>query len=123
MKAEDLRKGNWVNVTKSPFETEIGQYQISSQGIMYLDDKDNVNDYIVEPIPLNEEWLFNKFGFEYETNEGDAYLVNGMIWIYDCKRVYLVDENLHFLFIKEINFVHEIQNFYKEITGKELTLN
>ncbi len=78
----------------------------------------------ISGIPLTEDWLI-KFGFVKKFTAAFAAFDLGKI------RIYLREgqpATLHYNAdrgwypeIKEINYVHEVQNFMKEWTGKELT--
>jgi len=73
-----------------------------------------------KPIPLTEEWL-TKLGFkslEYREFWGHGYFYKGII-------IYI--ENNEFRFYYQTNraytiyeYVHELQNLYQSLTGKEL---
>lgn len=75
---------------------------------------------VVHPIPLTDEWLVklghtdeNKhtfFGFFGLLKQGDLYHL--------C---YLSDQCLT-VFAKKFKYVHQVQNFYHELKGEELTL-
>lgn len=68
----------------------------------------------VEPIPITEDWL-SKFGFEKSTawfRKGN-HAINLMIaGLYEFKNIP----------IKEVSYVHELQNLYFALTGEELSL-
>jgi hypothetical protein len=81
----------------------------------------------IEPIPLTEEWLLN-LGFNYDdmedTNENDNlwyHLVYGDFRFSSDKSI-----NFESVFIRlnktnlEIKYVHQLQNLYFALTGKEL---
>lgn len=79
----------------------------------------------IYPIRLTEEWLL-KFGFEKEFNNS-----NGKWQFFiskDGSNVIIEKFNEQWIFIWELNFVgrpigfvHELQNIYFALTGKELT--
>jgi len=80
----------------------------------------------IKPIPITEDWLL-KFGFELSLNNwygGKGIHVNGrVIWLmkvdYDKKyRVHLTDTS-----ICHVKHVHELQNLYFALTGKELQIS
>ena len=118
MKANELRIGNLILFYKDVIEinyinkTHIGYGKGNFAPISF-------NNF--EPIPLTEEWLI-KLGFEKKQRlyvlsflrvEINKY-INGK-WEYtllfnDIKK------------IKEIKYVHKLQNLYFELTGEELTI-
>ena len=103
MKANELRIGNYV------YDTLGKVNKIDLEAITYIV-KEPHNQ--VKPIPLTEEWLL-KFDMEliskitYSPKEGLLRLSNG-----DTKGT---------LLIPHIKYVHQLQNIYFELTGKELT--
>lgn len=76
------------------------------------------------PIPLTEEWLL-KFGFG-EWKEGEKCFYNGTFdWMLNPYKQYW-----HFYahnevggktwFLKDIQYIHQLQNLYFALTGEEL---
>lgn len=122
MKASELRIGNWVysNAIHKPFQVDIGT--LKHIGEMYMT---NPPKPIVEPIPLNEEWLV-KFGFKGQ----QVYESVSDYWIPDGYRtkghkVQTDGETFVFMGYKdgiEIDYVHQLQNLYFALTGEELTI-
>jgi hypothetical protein len=111
MKANELRIGNWVEIT----QPKKGIYTTVEQSTFSTNIENNF-----KPIPLTEEWLL-KFGF---TN-------NNVDSIYEIKNYYLEyiqDGNLNFYFFEygewfiKIAHVHKLQNLYFALTGEELTI-
>jgi len=136
MRSSELRIGNLVKVDSNPFESVT---QIFKDGVV-TDAYDVVNSFKdLEPIPLTEEWLV-KFGFEksidgFEMSK-DITIRNNNGWvkemvffqiddglcgvslrdIYDCgeKETYVIEI--------DIEYVHQLQNLFWCLTGKELTI-
>jgi hypothetical protein len=120
MKATDLRLGNLIKKNNKI-------YEISSLFFVDLYDgtiRENYNNsYVIEPIQLTEEWLL-KFGFE-----------KTMSWTYvkdlvgNLQLVYYLGEKgwsigfNSYSDFSNLKYVHQIQNLYFALTGKELTLN
>ena len=65
----------------------------------------------LKPILLTEEWLL-KFGFSIFKN---MYFIKGM-QIWKCNDLFLCNKNGIY-----IKYVHQLQNLYFALTGKELT--
>ena len=105
--------GNVINVTATWIK-EQAQCDVS-------------NCEYLQPIPLNEEWLL-KFGFErtylsefrskftHKDNRCSAYnfssehkSMQGFTW--------------HGRYVKNIEYVHQLQNIYFSLIGEELTLS
>ena len=106
MVAQELRIGNLI---------EQGVIEMMSQNAVWINEKLLLIDEI-QPIPLTEEWLL-KFGFEkFKGNNTDCFLDN-----------FETSCNMELFFwkgtqIKNINYVHQLQNLYFALTEKELTL-
>ena len=133
MKASELRIGNLVYVSDN--ETNIIFKQITPiniHNLMHLTgwDKSPI-DIEFEPIPLTEEWLY-KFGFTnidkgdndyitYADSNHDYYL---QIDVRRKNGKYLILDNsfddLRAFSMVDIMYVHQLQNLYFALTGKEL---
>jgi hypothetical protein len=116
IQANELRLGNLILKNN-----EI--HEISSLFFVDLHDgtiRENYNNsYIIEPIPLTEEW-FLKFGFRTEETycfELDDISINTkreLMWVFTkCKN------NVELEFPK---YVHELQNLYFALTNNELEI-
>ena len=127
MKAREVRIGNCLLINGEPREIwAIGDIRDS-----WLDVDRDINDGTdnkFEGIQITEDWLV-KFGFEYDESEEIYYLktfqdgfqgeidaIQIEVLITDEIGVYKDDK-----FICKINFVHQLQNLYFSLTGKELT--
>ena len=126
MKAEELRLGNYTEyniIDEGRDEWIFNQVEISD----LADPRD------LRPIPLTEEWLLN-FGFERD-DEDEAYVGSGL-YIEDRNRDrYMSQEKRDSLkdsfgvwfvnsgrLIRDIKYVHQLQNLYFALTGEELTI-
>jgi len=122
MKVTELRIGNWAMGNK-PF-------QITAANIAHaaLTESQNL-DTGWQPIPLTEEWL-ERFGLKIEC-----------MWVNDCKAVkgdfhitldhdgetvigYPTSIGIRnqWMFVQDIEYVHQLQNLYFALTGEELEL-
>jgi hypothetical protein len=131
-KASELRIGNLVEYPNWNNDGSKAYFKIRD---IYFDDGriGLTNGSIIipatklaylKPIPLTEEWLL-KFGFSREEKIGgdgiefrvyhfDVLTFNtNHLWWYKCQP--MNDTPLE--------YVHQLQNFYFALTGKELTLN
>ena len=112
MKAEELRFGNLVLNNDFDIVTEIKEgWQIDSC------------DFYYRPIPLTEEWLI-KFGFVKYGTLHDSYKLNPFIVElgilgnhYTFRKIMNREESI---LLKEIKYVHQLQNLYFALTNKEL---
>lgn len=112
MKASELRIGNYLNGRKGPVTvTEIRE----NNRVKIKENPSNftVGDCLL-PIPLTEEWLL-KFGFK----NGSYFILNNVIIYKDYNDKYRYEYNYGQLWVKH---VHQLQNLYFALTGKELTL-
>lgn len=126
MDAKDLRIGNYVEF--------LGEHK----ELLYLTKHNGKNETVIyyvgfknhipvmfshlRPIPLTEEWLV-KFGVGYIEQ---YYALNDLkLWQIN-KGKYMVgihiDDYFHQLTGYDIEYVHQLQNLYHALTGKELTI-
>ena len=131
MKVNDLRIGNLLL-----FENETQEVSsIHSDNTIRLkktkDDKChgcyNVDTVTIEPIPITEEWLL-KFGFYYQSSDKN-YVVkskqenNNSIKKIDGDWCYNNDySDASCYFVRELRYVHELQNLYYALNDEELTI-
>ena len=108
IKANELRIGNFIQNNKGSNFFVNPNHLI----VMMMDVNHNYN-----PIPLTEQWLL-KFGFEvYEFDNGQPNqyrLLDRILVIRDNK---IVDYGSSVV----LDYVHQLQNLYFALTGKELT--
>ena len=113
---QDLRIGNLVK-----YNGEF--YAIKSFDEEHVVLKDNVSfDYIrydqIEPIEITEEWLL-KFGYE---KDGDFFRIKNT----RLAEAFIFKEALsicvHSFWLKHIKSIHQLQNLYFALTGKELEI-
>ena len=102
MEANQLRIGNWYISVKFGVPVRCEMF---------------------EPIPLTEEWML-KFGFEkhdfyYAINWG----INGVLIMKYLVPYSLFAMELGIGFKKTLQYVHQLQNLYFDLTGEELTIN
>jgi hypothetical protein len=123
MEAKELRIGNYVQLYGDIVQVQRSDFSDSEHGIAI---------YSGKPIPLTEQWLID-FGFE-KTNFkwADESISEGVFvdkpYYFEftpygmsfCK-LYQIGFGYHALNLKFIEFVHDFQNLYFELTGKELT--
>ena len=107
IKANELRTTNLVYACKGGIETRVGMIAHGT-----------VNTF--EPIPLTEEWLL-KLGLSKRLGEFRKEMENERIFI-----LHLFGGEYYYAnteaFI-EIKYVHQLQNLYFALCGKELKLN
>jgi len=143
MKASELRIGNIITIVSA--EYWVGEItSITHTKEEYKISNDNVQNISIEcckPIPLTEEWLV-KFGFEHvgfisnkilSTNGGNNGFDGAIEFKNDNDSVLKYNDKIYFVIdinsddygnnytVKEVNYVHQIQNLYFAFTGEELT--
>ena len=119
MKANELRLGNLIYDIP-----ERGGKIISVNKVWIDDDGECLYFDLCNPIPLTEEWLV-KFGFEYIND----------YWLHDEFDFDIVMHGHGYVFADisedsgryfahgKFQYVHQLQNLYFALTGKELTIN
>jgi hypothetical protein len=117
MKTTELRTGNYISTSYMSSSTlkvtAIHSDRVYFESVTH-DFKSNTISSYIEPIPLTEEWLL-KFGFEY--NEHGNFLSKGGLNYNKGNR-----GSWHYCFtgIRQIEFVHTLQNVFFSLTGEEL---
>ncbi len=126
MKLQELRIGSLAQYDKQIYKiTGLGGWRVSmkqeGKGTCFA------NIDVLKPIPLTEEWLF-KFGFK--TSDGPESVfysieIDGVTkYKFEIGRTkgrdFLYFETTGFII--QINNVHQLQNLFYTLTGKELTL-
>ena len=120
MKAQEIRLGNYVmdydgshkifkvkSITK---EKKVNMFFINGRW-----------DSDVLPIPLTEEWLL-KFGFEKYPHSWGNSIFHLTEWDnYHMKWCVAFNKN-NAIIIQKLQYVHQLQNLYSALTGKELNL-
>lgn len=125
MKSTELRIGNYIKLMFNYEDYET--IQVTSDELVDVDKKQA--DY--EPFPLTEDWLY-KFGFKNIDKGGNDYITytdpNHDYYLQlDVRRKdnkYLILDNsfddLRAFSMVDIEYVHQLQNLYFALTGKEL---
>lgn len=122
---KELRIGNLVQRPKK-LRNEVldgGLIYYGINVIMLRDCEHYGKDWAFEPIPLNEKWFF-RFGFtKHHADFGDKIIMfkkskSGWIWMLYPKELGSAEENRS----QPLKYVHQLQNLYYAITGKELKI-
>ena len=123
--ATELRIGNLVECANEIWEVE----SVSSSAInaVHRPTENSFGEYSgfsvdqIKPIPLTEEWLL-KFGFEqeYKSPMHSTYWIENLSYYFwhENKSQYANCKGLQI----DCQFLHQLQNLYFALTGKELEL-
>ena len=133
MKTQELRIGNYLELQEIIFK------------VISIDGRDNsiiaesinkecpsIITEIPKPIPLTEEWLL-KFGFHQQIGFikfiGEKYTNSFEVAHNSLDKWYCYFRNFNkgeqddFVLLRnDLKYVHQLQNLYFELTGKELTI-
>lgn len=114
IKANELRIGNIV-------KSNVGNPESNDWVIIELHHLIHIHDgnYLgYEPIPLTEEWLL-KFGFK-EVSCDKFFKDDFAVYFgwYEQISIYNDDQ-----FLRNLIYIHQLQNLYFALTGEELTIN
>jgi len=121
MKANELRIANWVQGNT--------EFQIEGSDIALAQIREKtVKTIHWQPIQLTEEWLV-RFGFEphsgihFHSFKNGGYIAignDGSCGLYNNLSSY--NRGTSFNQLKDVDFVHQLQNLYFALTGEELTI-
>ena len=132
MEASELRMGNYVEYCRNPLVYELKQIKGIDYGgeglfIQYYSQDGSqypINIKNLNAIPLTEDWLL-KFGFEKKGNEyliwkdNDPLGIEVVFWKFKEFYVNLVSPEYNHE-LKNVKYVHQLQNLYFALTNKEL---
>lgn len=122
MDVKELRSGNWINTNEFHVKELQGEHQYDPGWYRYV--------HMFTPIKLTEEW-FVKLGFEDLKGEHAPLYIKNEFLIEDLTSI-PVDfdfsfriqiDSQHSRFLRNIEYVHQLQNLYFALTGEELILN
>lgn len=138
MKANELRLGNYVDITRMVGEVRIPTGRtFKTVGVSMFNSSlvaatvnpateehwPNYANTHIEPIPLTEDWL-EKFGAKSVGKLHPSWRLNGFYIEeallkdgYNFRQILNKEESL---MLRKIKYVHTLQNLYFSLTGKEL---
>jgi hypothetical protein len=117
IQANELRLGNLIHFPYLGSNVEVIGIALKDDARLFIQTKLNNNSFFelpekYNPIELTEEWLI-KFGFR--RIDKYTFVING-IFIHMRKRGFVYSKNLI------VKTVHQLQNLYWCLTGKELII-
>lgn len=117
MQASEYRIGNWVS------NGEV-DYQITGATILHLEIKPS--DAIAKPIPITPEWL-ERFGLITDKTDNVITLYENDCFDLRCSwddelgfQIWF-ESDYHESAVKNIKYIHQLQNLYFALTGEEIT--
>jgi len=115
MNAQELRIGNYVYYV-NPNGDRV-EFQVLGL---------NTDASDIDPIPLTEEWLLN-FGFDsHNIHSLNKFMSIELGMDGDFFNAFIRQENnddtVDCILLEELKHVHQLQNLYHALTGKELTI-
>jgi hypothetical protein len=117
MDAKELRVGNYLLQTNQIDYDTLGHKRYPDSVITVGKHLFTYEDDDIKPIPLTEEWLL-KFGVLFGFSHcGSQYDIEFGLDCYNLRLPYDIGMSK---FIGEIKHVHQLQNLYFALTGKEL---
>ena len=117
IQAKELRIGNWIIDHEADSSVSIYWQieEISKDGIKFRNSSSWISNNYIIPIELTEEWLL-KFGFK---KKGFGF---------DKTKITISKRRKCFVYAvpnvgyKVFQYVHQLQNLYFSLTGKELEI-
>lgn len=124
MKENELRIGNWVNQVVYDYEP-CNHKPIKFHESLWYRFSESIEDLSwYEPILLTEKWLID-FGFEKEEDTNEFTISGSTLTILKLRLGVDLRERYEMLsryFNPDLDYVHQLQNLYFALTGKELEL-
>lgn len=119
MKAEELRIGNIIKINDT--ETVVEGFSTWDNLIQSSDFAErDISEF--EQIPLTEEWLL-KFGAKWDSDyvalEVNKLTIRTHLPNMKPASIFAYFDGIR---IKQLKYVHELQNLYFALTGQELTI-
>lgn len=127
MKANEIRIGNWINISQCGINAKVDvigikRFCIENRDIDLNDADTSFALNEASPIVLTEETLLkNRFEIK-PFSLGLTYDRFRFIWKPEYKYWYVVDRYSD-SYLTKIEYVHELQNFIFVLNGKELEVN
>lgn len=126
LEAAELRIGNWVRSKDWQPNKSTGEFNYSPE--FFEIDGRHLSDFgyfknLIEPIPLNEDWLI-RAGFEAVVNGLGIFVLDGYVSISSLFSGFplTLDIDGNRMPLHNIRYVHQLQNLYMCLTGRELEI-
>ncbi len=134
MNSLELRLGNFIRFSDDGTIFEVGSIELNGFTVKNENETTWIESVEFQPIPLTEEWLL-KFGFE----KTEGMHINSYKLVINIispdEKIYLILSSHNYYWIGQsyktdsvdvglgkLDYVHQLQNLYFALTGKELTI-
>lgn len=123
MKVNELRVGNYIKDTFDVTKHEVRQLDLEDFSAM-LNYRNSIHPNTYQPVPLNDEWI-KSFGFENSKTQDKFYTKDNSVGIStaDYKFRFIQGNFVCQLVLRDIEFVHQLQNLYYALTNVELSVS
>ena len=123
MKTKELRLGNYIEDVFDIKRYEVRQLDLEDFSAM-LNYRNSNHQNTYKPVKLNNEWI-KSFGFENSKTQDKFFTKDNTIGIStaDDKFRFIQGNFVCQIVLREIEFVHELQNLYYAITNVELSVH
>lgn len=133
--ANELRIGNWVNLRMIGIETDETPHQINARCLVDISEEQGafLNKKCYSPIPLTLA-ILGKMEFEKWDEDISSGIIrftkkhsvskDFIVYIYSNGKIeFCIDCEDFSKVLNELQYLHQLQNLYFALTGKELTYN
>lgn len=128
IKSNELRVGNLIQIAAVG---DTRPMQVTPETIIRVDRFKDLSDIILEPIPLNEDWLMNKIQgvtkhsdsvFRLSSSDGITYEFFKSQLQPESYSVGVVNYQGVTYFAWKVDKIHTLQNIWFNLTGEEINL-
>ena len=123
MKTTELRVGNYIEDCFDVKRYEVRQLDLEDFSAM-LNYRNSSHPNTYRAVKLNDEWI-KSFGFENIKTQDKFFTKDNTIGIStaDDKFRFIQGNFVYQIILRELEYVHELQNLYYSITGVELSVS
>ena len=125
MEGTELRPGNYVlDVPSNQHKIVYGISHLEGFDVAFVHYKnefDKPATFLIQPIELTQEWLI-KFGFKKRKNQHRYHWENKIVIMEFSDGGFMTYTGYDIRYSPMLEYVHELQNLYYALTGKELVL-
>lgn len=130
IKGQELRVGNLVYFNGNHKEigvvSEIMKNDLNKVAPYKIGINHRVDIYYdidkLKPIPLTEKWLLTNDFKKHDRINGTDYHLHPLVIMFKNKDIWMIQVQLQTIDKSVLNYVHQLQNLYFSLTGRELTV-